>query len=210
MNQEYKSFSSPINEEKEEEQVVNSSSPQKIKNKKKYFLLALILIIILGLAGLGFILLNPEIYNFTNKDFQGEIEYLSNLSPNQINEINKEENQIFLKSRKEHCQSISNEKMRNDCLERIKIDQVLILEDDDLCSNIDNIDQKDICFSRLAERKDDLSICEKIANQKIKNNCKDDVYFSRIIKNREKGEELDVELCNQIKEEFKRKMCLEE
>lgn len=214
MNQEYKSFSAPV-EEKEEEQVekeqLPNSSPQKLKNKKGFFLFILILIIFLGLVGIGFILFNSEDYNLLNKDSQGEIEYLSNLSSDQLNEINKEENQRFLKSRKEHCQGISNEKMRNDCLERIKIDQVLILEDDDLCSNIDETDeQKNICFSRLAESKDDLNICEKINDQKIKDDCKDQVYFSRIRKNQEEGKESDIELCEKIKGEFMREMCLEE
>ena len=177
----------------------------KSKNILKIILLLIVVVVLVFVASYFFNKRNQE--NTESKEIQARkdslpVEVLDDLTVEQLDVLNEPTKKIVLESKKEHCEKIENEKMKENCLEMIKLSQAIFLEDEILCEQLDT--QRDNCLSNIAFNKDDIDICEKISDQRRKQACFDEIYIQRA------SGLNSIELCDRVEEEFKQKMCIED
>jgi len=138
--------------------------------------------------------------NTNNQPFEPsqavEVDFLEGLSSADLAILDQPENYFSLLKYQRSCERLSNQTEKEEYLAGVKLRQVVILNDPELCSLVD---LEDDCYLAFALKKNDKKFCHSISNSETKDVCLDYVSSSQA------REQNNVSLCgdiidNQIKE----------
>ena len=175
-----------------EEQFSNSGNKKKFKII--FFIVLVLLIALVVYVKLGIIDKRGE-----PKVKLEKFDYLNNLT-SQDKEVLKEKEDALLK-KKEHCETMPEGVVKENCLEIVKSLQVTFLDKPELCNQLD--DQKDQCLKNLALHRQDQALCDLIDDASLKRFCTDSLSSGQARK------ENDISLCGKIEGENQRNDCID-
>lgn len=134
---------------------------------------------------------------------------------NQINAKNSYDSFLVAQSSNDTdaCSKIADTTLKASCTSQIAMDQAMKNKDITLCAKIKDENTRSTCQKELgsildeqayrqAWEKSDISLCEKISNTWLKISCKNDIFMSNAIKNK------DQSLCEKITQEEQKTQCL--
>ena len=129
-----------------------------------------------------------------------EVEFLGGLSVDDLSFLKKPENYMRLLQRQRICDNLALGAEKDYCLAGLALQQVLILDQPTWC---DQLILRDDCFSNFALQRNDLQLCEAIADTELKNHCVDYVV------NNQARQQNNLALCYDINNEIFQSACLD-
>ncbi|HAH04297.1 MAG: hypothetical protein UV78_C0019G0007 [Parcubacteria group bacterium GW2011_GWA2_43_17] len=120
---------------------------------------------------------------------------LDNLSDQDLLTLEQTDNAAYLN----RVQRVCAEPDSTECLDRVQLQQVFILDNPDLCSQLSG--QQDKCYENFAYSRNDLKYCDLIQNQAAKSGCVDLVSHVSALNND------NIALCDNINSETRKSDC---
>ncbi|RJQ35185.1 hypothetical protein C4566_01080 [Candidatus Parcubacteria bacterium] len=111
------------------------------------------------------------------------IPFLENLSSEETLLLQRSDNYLALSNLRNICERKETPAEKDDCLATLKIRQVSILDNPELCNQLSG-EKKDVCFKNMAYKGSDYDLCAYISNQETKKTCQDDMLIAKAKKDK--------------------------